>query len=102
MRRSLIVGLLLLTAACSDDEGDRTDETQPSTTVASSGDDGWIYGFDVDFAETTIIDGKDVGIDLENETVYVQDCGLAEDLTAEGAVYGPTNGEPGFAYICDS
>ena len=50
----------------------------------------------------------DEAFSLHHRTVFraarsvVQDCGLAEDLTAEGAVYGPTNGEPGFAYICDS
>lgn len=85
MRRLLLV-LLAVLPACSDDE--------PSTVEFPAN------VTDATLTKAAAIDGHDVWVDEAERTVYVEDCDTARTITQEGGPYGPTSGERGHAFIC--
>lgn len=70
-------GLIAL-ASCSDDNGD---------------DDAWINSMveNVSALDQETVDGTTVYVDRAEQMVYVEDCAVAREATAES----------GWAYICD-
>lgn len=106
MRRVAAVLLVLMVAACGGDgtSGDGTIDTRDPTTV---GETAWMEQFEP-FTSTTVIDGQQVGVMEDEGTIYVQDCALAEELTGEGGVFGPSprdpvsgDFEPGYGSVCE-
>jgi hypothetical protein len=87
MKRLTVVLLVVVLAACSsDDEG------------GGGSSEGWLGQWPGDSLE---VDGHQVKVDEDERIVYVEDCGVARELTEPGGPYGPADGEAGYAYICE-
>jgi hypothetical protein len=91
MRRWALVLAVLAVGACGDD--DAGDAETPTTTSFIEQ-----FGDDVDRVES--IGTVDVGIDDDEQVVYLDDCELAEDLTAAGGDFGPASETTGYAVVC--
>ena len=82
---------VLAGGACADDDGDDADEPASSAFLEQFADD-------IDRIET--IGGVRVGIDDDEQVVYLDDCELAEELTAAGGEFGPASETVGYAVVC--
>ena len=91
MRRWALVLVVLAVGACGDD--DAGDAETPATTRFIEQ-----FGDDIDRVET--IGTVQVGIDDDERVVYLEDCELAEDLTAAGGDFGPASETTGYTVVC--
>ena len=91
MRRWALVLAALAVGACGDD--DAGDAETPATT-------SFIEQFDDDIDRVEIIGTVEVGIDDDEQVVYLDDCELAEELTAAGGDFGPASETVGYAFVC--
>lgn len=98
--------LVVLLAGCGSGSDDKpvTLDTRSTTTVAEV---DWLDQFEP-FTSVEEIDGHTVGIMADDRVIYVQDCDVAETLTAEGGRFGPgprdpetLDYEPGYGSVCE-
>lgn len=124
MRWLMAAALALGLAACSGDDtgtsstttvepsttttGPSTTDTRSVTTASPDDEAAWLdqYG---PFTSVVTEQGQKVGLMEDDGTLYTYDCDLADQLTAEGAKYGPSARDPqtgdytpGYGTVCGS